>query len=155
MLSVQADLLSSITGLWRAGERVRHRPASWCADAEGSTAGTAAGGLAAGRVCVRNRCCALPSRLCFSSTCLTPSFLRCKRTEDTVMSSLAGWLLLRCAISSLDALSQNLNGSLTVGKYSMHLHTGVYKYKRVLKCFEAQLLKTRGTVSRRLQHCLI
>lgn len=47
------------------------------------------------------------------------------------MSSWSGWLLLRYVITSLDTSSQNLNESLTVGKYSMHLHPGVYEYKRV------------------------
>lgn len=62
-----------------------------------------------------------------------------------VMSSLTDWLLLRCVITSLDTPSQNLNDSLALGKYSRYLHAGVYKYKRVFKCFEAQLLK--------IQHC--
>lgn len=57
------------------------------------------------------------------------------------MSFVTGWLLLRCVITRLDAWSQNLNESLTVGKYGVHLHTGVYKYKRVFKCFEERLLK--------------
>lgn len=137
LLPVQADLLGPTAGLWRARERALQRAAR---PAQRRVGGR---GLSRRQRLHLNHDYPLyppPSELCCTSTCLTCSYLCCKQTDGMVMSSLVGYC---CVITGLEASSQNLNESLIVGQYSVHLHIGVYKYKRVFKCFNAQLLKMR------------
>lgn len=133
MLPAQADLLSPTAGLCGAREHALQRAAR---PAQRRVGGQ---GLSTRQRLHLNHYYPLyppPSELCCTSTCLTSSYLCCKQTDGVMMSSLVGYC---CVITSLETSSQNLNESLIVGQYSVHLPIGVYKYKRVFKCF-AQLL---------------